>query len=152
MDVLLLSQWITTGFMTGLIWFIQIVHYPIYSFVGHNDLSDYQAFHVRRTTMVVFPFMVTELLGGGLLLLREWHGDRGWVALSGLGLLGVIWLSTLIFQIPRHSQIGGTKNPTAETIAIEKSAIRHLVQSNWIRTCAWTARLALLAIWFPPGN
>jgi len=88
MDVLLLSQWITTGFMTGLIWFIQIVHYPIYSFVGHNDLSDYQAFHVRRTTMVVFPFMVTELLGGGLLLLREWHGDRGLGGTLGPGIIG----------------------------------------------------------------
>ena len=29
MDLLILSQWLTTGFMTGLIWFVQIVHYPI---------------------------------------------------------------------------------------------------------------------------
>ena len=25
MDLLILSQWLTTGFMTGLIWFVQIV-------------------------------------------------------------------------------------------------------------------------------
>lgn len=143
MDLLLLSQWISTGFMTGLIWFVQVVHYPIYANVSPQDLPKYQQFHVRRTTLVVFPMMVTELIGGALLLVREWQGELQNFAIWGIVLLGVIWLSTLLLQIPRHDLIGkaGSEDPP----------IRSMVLTNWIRTLAWSGRLALLAVYVPPG-
>jgi hypothetical protein len=152
MDVLLLSQWLTTGFMTGLIWFVQVVHYPIYTRVGPEKLPEYQAFHVRRTTLVVFPAMVAELIGGCLLLIREWQGPSQQPALWGVGLLGVIWLSTLIFQIPMHGKIGQSISSTDKSRAEELNAINSLVKTNWIRTIAWSGRLILLVACFPPAT
>ena len=151
MDLLILSQWLTTGFMTGLIWFVQIVHYPIYVHVGSEKMREYQEFHIRRTTLVVFPAMVLELLGGSLLLVREWQDTAQQPALWGFILLGVIWLSTLLLQIPNHGKIGTARSVTEESKSSELIAIRALVKSNWIRTYAWSGRLALLAIYFPPA-
>ena len=151
MDLLILSQWLTTGFMTGLIWFVQIVHYPIYVHVGSEKMREYQEFHIRRTTLVVFPAMVLELLGGSLLLVREWQDTAQQPALWGFILLGVIWLSTLLLQIPNHGKIGTARSVTEESKSSELIAIRALVKSNWIRTFAWSGRLALLAIYFPPA-
>ena len=151
MDLLILSQWLTTGFMTGLIWFVQIVHYPIYVHVGSEKMREYQEFHIRRTTLVVFPAMVLELLGGSLLLVREWQDTAQQPALWGFILLGVIWLSTLLLQIPNHGKIGAARSVTEESKSSELIAIRALVKSNWIRTFAWSGRLALLAIYFPPA-
>lgn len=150
MDLLILSQWLTTGFMTGLIWFVQVVHYPIYTLVGSDKLPEYQNFHVRRTTLVVFPAMVLELLGGCLLLAWEWQGAAHQPALLGFVLLAVIWLSTLLLQIPNHAKIGRQKTGREESGPPEWVAIHALVKTNWIRTVAWSARLILLAIYFPP--
>ncbi len=129
--------------MTGLIWFVQVVHYPIYAYVSSDDLPKYQQFHVRRTTFVVFPMMITELIGGALLLLREWQGELQNFAIWGMVLLGAIWLSTLLLQIPRHNRIG-----KADT---EDLPIHSMVLTNWIRTFAWSGRLALLAVYVPPA-
>ena len=151
MDLLILSQWLTTGFMTGLIWFVQIVHYPIYVHVGSEKMREYQEFHVRRTTLVVFPAMVLELLGGSLLLVSEWQGSAQQPALWGFILLAIIWLSTLVLQIPNHGKIGQITPVTEESKASERIAIQALVKTNWVRTLAWSTRLVLLAIYFPPA-
>ena len=151
MDLLILSQWLTTGFMTGLIWFVQIVHYPIYVHVGSEKMREYQEFHVRRTTLVVFPAMVLELLGGSLLLVSDWQGSAQQPALWGFILLAIIWLSTLVLQIPNHGKIGQITPVTEESKVSERIAIQALVKTNWVRTLAWSTRLVLLAIYFPPA-
>ena len=151
MDYLLTTQWISTCYLTGLIWFVQWVHYPIYSLVSPADRQANQAFHIRRTTAIVFLPMVVELFGGTLLVFREWDTERFIPALMGMGLLGVIWLSTLVLQIPRHGKIGHPKTDLADASSIEEEnySIRMLVKTNWIRTLSWSGRLAILAIYFP---
>ena len=54
-----------------------------------------------------------------------------------MGLFVIIGISTLVFQAPIHLQI--SRSPTPERI--EK-----LIQTNWIRTIAWTIRVAILFI------
>ncbi len=49
-----------TLFMTGLIWFVQIVHYPLFSSVGADGFVAYEAAHTARTTWVVGPPMLLE--------------------------------------------------------------------------------------------
>jgi hypothetical protein len=56
-------------------------------------------------------------------------------AWAGLALLGVVWASTGLLQVPRHGELARGWNPRAH---------RRLVTSNWLRTAAWTARAALL--------
>lgn len=54
---------------------------------------------------------------------------------AGLDLIGVIWLSTRLLQVPQHRVLEAGSDPGAHRV---------LVASNWIRTVAWTARGILL--------
>ena len=68
MKLILLTQVFATLFMVGLIWFVQIVHYPLYANVGREQFPEYEALHNRMTTWVVGPAMLVELVTAVLLL------------------------------------------------------------------------------------
>jgi hypothetical protein len=132
LPLLLLLHAAATLFMTGLIWFVQIVHYPLFASVGRADFAAYEREHTRRTTLVVGPVMLVEALAA-IALLAARPSPAAW---SGLGLLAVIWISTAFLQVPQHNILGFGFDPAAHA---------RLVQTNWLRTAAWTAR-ALLAL------
>jgi hypothetical protein len=116
--------------MVGLIWFVQIVHYPLMNRVGSGIFKDYEALHLSRTTWVVVPLMLTEL---GTNLLLFWFPAGLSRALLGFGLvlLSLIWLSTFFLQVPQHRRLSR---------GFDASTHRRLVRSNWFRTWLWTAR------------
>ena len=118
-----------TLFMTGVIWFVQIVHYPLFGRVGAAEFLVYEREHARRTGWVVGPAMVVELLFA--LALAAQGGGLAW---AGLALLGVIWASTAFVQVPLHRRLERTADAAAQ---------RRLVRTNWIRTAAWTARAVI---------
>ena len=122
--------------MAGLIWFVQIVHYPLMAAVGHREFVSYEQAHTRRTTSVVGPLMLAEAATAGMIAVAT----PDFLRLAGVALLGVIWLSTAALQVPLHRRLSSGK---------DDAAIAALVRGNWIRTVAWTVRgviaLALLA-------
>lgn len=126
--MVLLVHAVATWFMVGLIWFVQLVHYPLFAQVGQGGYATYQRLHMQRTSWVVGPVMVIEGITGIGLLWQDMNAILLW---SGLGLLGLIWLSTALLQVPRHNrllrQFDGTHH-------------RVLVLTNWVRTIAWTVR------------
>ena len=129
--VQLASSW----FMTGLIWFVQIVHYPLLPEVGEAIYPRYQAGHMKRTGWVVAPVMLVELVTAVAAIWAPPPGLSGFAVWTGLALLGAIWLSTFLFQIPAHDRLSrGLDRPTQQL----------LVRGNWIRTIAWTSRAVLL--------
>jgi hypothetical protein len=138
--LLLLAQAAASLFMTGLIWFVQEVHYPLFAAVGREASAAYATAHQARTSWVVGPPMLLEA-GCALWLALRPHPDvpRAW-ALWGLGLVAALWLSTALLQVPRHRALleGFAEGPH-----------RALVASNWLRTALWSARgllsLAMLA-------
>ena len=64
MEAMLLVHVAATWFMVGLIWFIQLVHYPLFHGVGTEQWGTYAAAHTRRTTWVVGPAMALEAIPG----------------------------------------------------------------------------------------
>ncbi len=133
-DALLLVHLAATLFMTGLIWFVQLVHYPLFPGVGIPGWTAYAAAHARRTRWVVGPPMLVEAITALLLVLRRPPAVSTSWAWIGLGLLAVVWLSTAFVQVPRHRLLAG---------GFDADAARALVATNWLRTLAWTARAAL---------
>lgn len=134
---LMLVQLAATLFMTGLIWFVQVVHYPLFPRVGTAEFPLYERLHARRTGWVVGVPMIVELLTAGAALwpaLRPEWMSRGaaWVL---AGLVGVVWASTAVWQIPLHDEL--ERAPTVR-------AMRRLVGTNWARTVAWTLRSGML--------
>lgn len=127
----------TTLFMMGIIWLVQMVHYPLFERVGLTEFLRYEQEHTRLTGWVVAPPMVIEL-GTGLALIwfRPWGISNVQVGI-GLGLLTLIWLSTIFVQMRCHERLMRGFDPVVQ---------RRLVLSNWLRTVAWSLR-ALLVLW-----
>lgn len=137
-SVLLPVQTFATLALVGLIWTIQIVHYPLFRRVGEDAYPAYQAGHVRRISIVVAPLMLAELATAVLLVLvpTDVPPALAWI---GLALVGVIWISTALLQAPLHARLEQ---------GFDARTHRRLVATNWIRTLAWTARGAIvLAMW-----
>lgn len=128
--------------MVGLIWFVQIVHYPLFSKVGTEGYTDYQRAHMSRTSLVVGPLMLIEAACVATILLAGWSSRP--LAVTGALLLALCWLSTFFLQVPRHESLARAFDPAAAA---------SLVSSNWIRTLAWTFRgvIALLMLSPPPN-
>jgi uncharacterized membrane protein len=126
-----LASLAATLFMTGLNWFVQLVHYPLMAKVGREGFAAYETAHMRLTTLVVGPAMLVEAVATvALLLLR-----RDWMTVTSAALLGVVWLSTALLQIPAHETL---------VSGYDEPVIRRLVETNWLRTAAWSLRSAIL--------
>lgn len=128
-----------TWFMTGLIWFVQIVHYPLMGAVPSDTFPAFENAHQRRTTWVVGPVMLVEASSAVLLLWLP-HGDFAGTTLrwSGLALLALIWASTFALQVPLHAKLA---------MGFDRAVWRQLLATNWLRTIAWTFR-GIIAVLF----
>ena len=56
-----LANLLLTAFLAGVIWYVQIVHYPQFADVGETAFRRYHARHSMLTTYVVAAPMVAEL-------------------------------------------------------------------------------------------
>ena len=135
MTLLLLANVAATWFMVGLIWFVQLVHYPQFAGVGSEGFIAYHRRHQRFTTYVVAPPMLVEALTSVALVFRPGVVSP-LAAWAGLALVAVIWASTATLQVPRHNDLahGG----------FDGAICARLCRTNWIRTIAWTARGVLM--------
>jgi hypothetical protein len=137
MTPLLLANTAVCFVLVGLIWTIQWVHYPLFARVGAEGWSVYHAEHSARITTLVGPLMVAELLLAAALFLAAPPERRGVAALAA-GLVGVAWGSTMLLSVPIHGRLGD---------GLDLGQVASLVNTNWVRTAAWTARGALLLGW-----
>ena len=138
MTLIFLLNVAATLFMTGVIWFVQVVHYPLFAGVGAEGFAAYEAQHSNLTTFVVIVPMFVELVTALLLVWRRPPELGSWEVWVGFGLVGVIWLSTAFLQVPQHTALGAGFDLAAHTT---------LVTTNWLRTAAWTLRSVLVLWW-----
>lgn len=122
--------------MTGVIWFVQLVHYPLFAAAAGPSFAAYHQRHLSLVTWIVAPAMLVELATGLLLAWSPPPGVSPWTTTAGLLLLAVIWLSTAFGQVPVHNRLRG---------GFDAAAHRRLLASNWIRTIAWSARALILS-------
>ena len=66
--IVLLIHAFSTLAMVGLIWFVQVVHYPLFAHVSEQRFEGYHHQHVRLTGRVVGPPMLVETASGVALL------------------------------------------------------------------------------------
>lgn len=133
----LLGQLVATVLMTGVIWYVQLVHYPLMDGWPHDDFPRWEAAHREQTGLVVVPAMLAEGLAVVLILAWRPVGVPVWLAWTGAGLLLAIWVSTFAIQVPLHEQLSA---------GWDEAAHRRLVQSNWLRTVLWSARSAVAVV------
>lgn len=121
--------------MTGLIWLIQLVNYPLMSFVPEDRFIDYEHAHCRRITPVVLPLMICELATSGWLWLKPITSVEAELTIGAV-MTGLLWASTFLIQVPLHKRLEK---------GFEHRTWRRLVLSNWIRTAFWSARSLLMS-------
>jgi len=134
---LLLAQTASTLFMTGVIWIVQTVHYPLFALVGRDGFREYAREHQRRITPVVAVAMPVEAVTAVLLLLATPAGVQKGLLVLGAILLLPIWLSTALLQVPAHRRLSA---------GFDDHVASRLVETNWLRTALWSARSALILV------
>ena len=127
----------STWYMVGLIWFVQIVHYPLFGYVGSKEFRTYHEKHKILILPVVGIVMIVELVTAGILIFQIPKGIPNWTAIVGIILLGVIWFSTLFLQIPYHNKLSSR---------FDENVLIMLVNTNWIRTICWSLRGVIVLI------
>lgn len=123
--------------MVGLIWLIQVVHYPMLAQYSHALPVEAAADHARRITPVVGPFMAVEGVTALALLVAPPSGVSWVLMWLAAALLGVALLSTVVFSVPQHSALA---------LGHDDEAAQRLIRTNWYRTFAWTARAIVLVV------
>jgi hypothetical protein len=124
-----------TLYLTGLIWTIQVVHYPLMDRVAPERFAEFHRQHGARISVVVIAPMVIELATAALLAIDPPPGVPAAATLTGLALAAVIWISTFAIQVPCHNRLGR---------GFDGATHRRLVLTNWLRTVTWTVRAVLM--------
>lgn len=131
LNLIFLVNLASSLFMMGLIWTIQLLHYPSFQFVDENNFKDFHRFHNQKISFIVIPVMISELVTSGLLWWNE-----GYLSLNGIGfyLVLLIWVSTFLLSVPNHAKLSKGKDDVVITA---------LVNTNWVRTMLWTVKAGL---------
>ena len=126
-----------TLYLWGVIWTVQVVHYPLFARVGPAQWMDYHSAHTRLMTCIVLPAMVTELGTSGLLALA--HPARLSPGLLWVGFACAIltWAVTFFVSVPLHDTLSR---------GFDLAAIHRIIATNWLRTAFWTAH-AVILLW-----
>jgi hypothetical protein len=120
-----------TWAMVGVIWTIQLVHYPMLATMSQLMPSAAAIDHQRRIVWVVGPLMATEGVTTLILLVHRPASMSAMAAWGAAALLGLALGSTVAVQVPLHSQLA---------VGHDARVAHRLVATNWVRTAAWTAR------------
>lgn len=138
-QVVLSIQTALTFMMVGVMWFMQIVHYPLYKKIKEG-FGDYERTYLRRSSLLLAPLMLGEAVTALLLIGLTKSSVTTRLAALNLIFLTIIWIATLLFQVVQQQKL-----------AVRFSAHIHhaLLGTNWIRVTLWSLRgLILIALLF----
>jgi hypothetical protein len=132
----LLLVWTAVIFyVTGEIWFGQLVVYPLFAKVGAAEYIAYHRYYSSRIPLpVILPGFASFLLPLALVVVRPAPVPL-WMALANVacGLVGLV--VTVALEIPRHARL--------EQGGKQETVIRELIRYNWPRTLALSASASL---------
>jgi hypothetical protein len=122
--------------MVGIIWTVQIVHYPLMALVGPERFTTYEAAHApRMTTVVLLPWTVQGVTAIWLLVAPPAGVPAALILATAVTALVPVAV-TVLASIPAHTRLAA---------GFDADVHARLVGTNWIRTLAWTAH-AVLAV------
>ena len=133
MEIEILSEvhFLSTSLMVGIIWVIQLLHYPAFNFIKESDYVEFQHFHMQRISFIVVPVMILELFSAFMLV----YYLRSNLLTICLIILLFIWLITFVFFTKLHQSL---------LDGYDKKIVDKLVKINWSRTVLWSLRLIIL--------
>lgn len=126
---LMILHIVATAAMCGIIWQVQLVQYPGFSYIDESKFRMAMKHHQNRISVVVIPFMVIELvLAVYLAAINPTLSN-----LASAMIVITIWALTFFFLVPLHDQL--------LRAGYDNKKISRLVKTNWSRTILWTVKL-----------
>jgi hypothetical protein len=119
----------STLFLAGVIWTIQVVHYPLFARVGPEGFDAAMTDHGRRITTVVMGPWALQGATTAWLLAQPPAGVPGALLWSAAVLAAVPVAVTIAVSVPAHEELGEGFDPAVHS---------RLLATNWLRTVAWT--------------
>jgi len=124
----------STLVLTGIIWTVQLVHYPLMALVGNDGFVSYEAAHApRMAAVVVAPWTVQGITTAWLLIDRPTTVSAGLVW-SGALAAALTVIVTVVWSVPAHARLAA---------GFDQRVHARLVRTNWLRTTAWTAHAVI---------
>jgi hypothetical protein len=120
--------------MFGVIWIVQLVHYPLMRFVSGEQFARFETAHRVRISWVVGPLMLVEGVCVLAFLFAAPTGMPGWLPWAGAIAEAVAIGTTVLVSAPLHERLNAHFDP---------ATLDRLIATNWIRTIAWSARAGL---------
>ena len=136
MNQLEITELSVTAAIVGIIWIIQLLHYPSFRFYQPENFQEAMKNHQDRISIVIVPLMLSEI---SLAAFGAFFRMNAYTW-SLLGIVGAIWIITFTVQVPLHDKL------LKEGFNLER--INSLVKSNWSRTILWTIKLSLILMKF----
>ncbi|MEX1062304.1 MAG: hypothetical protein WEC12_01765 [Balneolaceae bacterium] len=115
--------------LTGIIWFMQIVYYPVLPRLYRAEFKRHHRFIVSRSVFIAGPFMAGELISS--IYLASNAEQFFLYHLGGLIIVAILWLSTFFIQLPAHFRLNKGYN---------EEFVKKLTDTNWLRTILWSAK------------
>ena len=137
MSFIFLLNLVLSFIAVGLIWTIQLVHYPSMKFIPKERFVEYHNFHSIRISFLAMPLMLMELGTSLMLFYQNFNNAIQTIFLINLVIVVLIWLSTFLIQVPLHNSLSKEK---------QSEKLSKLICTNWIRTILWTARSILMIL------
>ena len=141
-DFVLTAHLVSACIMVGVIWFVQLVHYPLLAVVPVESAKQVAEKHQKWTGIVVGPPMAVEGVSTLILWAKTPSGVWWWLTWANAACLAVALLCTIFLSVPRHARM--VEAPDAQVG-------KELVLTNWPRTIAWTMCGLLAAVMLLQG-
>ena len=105
-EIILAAQALASSAMCGLIWFVQMVHYPLFARTDTTHSPDYPDENQRRTGPVVIPPMLVEAATATLIAISPPPAIGRPAALAGLAMVAACLHRPRRRLLPqRHKQL-----------------------------------------------
>jgi hypothetical protein len=135
--VVVLAHLVSTLVMVGVIWTVQLVHYPLMALVPPDRFVAYEHAHAPRMAgLVLLPWSVQGLTTAWLLLAPPAAAPYGLVVAAAVA-ASIPVVVTIAASVPAHTRLAR---------GFDVSVHRRLVRTNWLRTAAWTAHGAIALV------
>lgn len=140
MSAVVLLHAAATTFLAGVVWMVQVVHYPLFAAVGDDGFGAYEASHSSRIgALIMLPWALQGVTTAWLLLAHP-DGVPRWLVLVAAACAATTVLVTVVLSVPAHGVLAG---------GFDAAAHGRLVATNWLRTAAWTlgSAVSLAILW-----
>lgn len=131
---ILIIQAITAYAMLGIVFYMQLIHYPLYLKIKQG-FERYERAHVKRSAYLIGPLMLVELLTAFGLVTYASSDFVTRLSVFNLILIIATWIVTFLLSMPQHQRLSAHRS---------EKKIHQLINSNWLRSLFTLARAVLI--------